>query len=490
MLALLLALAQPSPPPVAGPPAPPPSIAVTIDAPAEVRVGRLTIFRADASGTLTAGTFAWDFGDGGTASGAEAAHVFEKPGVYTARATFTPAGGATSVVSEKRVTAFRTSILLFSASGPDELSLLRADAEKNGNALIVIPVHARSSFLAQETLGAKLGEEARAIDQSDVIVFALPPDSVLNALASHGRTQGGTLAGKSLIILGDRSTVPPRLAQVAVERVAPEVVLFTPSGALPFIVRMRDPATLAADLAQNGWSVERIGTNEEPTPRYALFGRLLDRMLRGGVPSQTILLFLMVPVIITVVTFFRQVVGLSTMGVYVPLTLALSFIVLGVPFALGATAVVFAAGLALRHVLRGVRLMYVPRVGLNLTFLALILLIVLLLLSRSSLVDLSVVTAFPILVLLALSERIFNVVAERKLKGAFFILLETTIVAFVATMVANEWVPFRTFLFAYPEIILVFLGLQWVIGKYTGLRATEVLRFRDLLNEVEYAEEE
>jgi len=38
----------------------------------------------------------------------------------------------------------------------------------------------------------------------------------------------------------------------------------------------------------------------------------------------------------------------------------------------------------------------------------------------------------------------------------------------------------QTLFLVYPELLLIILGLLVAVGRYTGYRLTELLRFRDL----------
>ncbi|WP_299611168.1 PKD domain-containing protein [uncultured Tateyamaria sp.] len=77
------------------------------DAPASVAVGEAVVFDAsgssDPDGAVTG--FAWDFGDGGAATGVAAAHVFVEAGTYTVALTVTDDAGVgnSSVLSERVV---------------------------------------------------------------------------------------------------------------------------------------------------------------------------------------------------------------------------------------------------------------------------------------------------------------------------------------------------------------------------------------------------
>ena len=91
----------------------------SFDLPHEVAEGEAVTFdastSADADGALTA--FAWEFGDGATARGAKATHVFAEPGVHTVRLAVTDDAG----VENSRTVALRELLV-----NPAPLAALRA----------------------------------------------------------------------------------------------------------------------------------------------------------------------------------------------------------------------------------------------------------------------------------------------------------------------------------------------------------------------------
>lgn len=74
---------------------------VDVDVPATAPA--LTRVRVAATVGEPGATVAWDFGDGGAASGAEAHHVYAAPGTYAVRATATDVNGNTATVTRQIV---------------------------------------------------------------------------------------------------------------------------------------------------------------------------------------------------------------------------------------------------------------------------------------------------------------------------------------------------------------------------------------------------
>ena len=86
---------------VAEPP-PPPAPVVALDEPDPAEAGEAVRLTADVRGDGPI-RYAWDFGDGAMGSGAEATHVYEKPGTYTATLEASNAGGTSTASVPVRV---------------------------------------------------------------------------------------------------------------------------------------------------------------------------------------------------------------------------------------------------------------------------------------------------------------------------------------------------------------------------------------------------
>ena len=76
--------------------------------PGDPIINEMITFTADVRGTAPV-TYAWDFGDGGTATGASPTHMYREPGTYTVTLSCTNCGGTDTRTLSIRVTEFRCS---------------------------------------------------------------------------------------------------------------------------------------------------------------------------------------------------------------------------------------------------------------------------------------------------------------------------------------------------------------------------------------------
>ncbi len=64
-------------------------------------------------------------------------------------------------------------------------------------------------------------------------------------------------------------------------------------------------------------------------------------------------------------------------------------------------------------------------------------------------------------------------------------LSELLLVSLACYLVVGQWSGFQTLMLAHPEIIFLFIAGDVLLAKFTGLRLTEYVRFRELLQKEE-----
>jgi len=210
--------------------------------------------------------------------------------------------------------------------------------------------------------------------------------------------------------------------------------------------------------------------------------RLSNYFLANGISSNVAFLCLSVPFVAFLVAFWRQFVGFSTLGIFPPLILTMSFLVLGIKFGLFVFALVMLIGYLLRFFFEKTELTHVPRMSFLFAILGMIFFLVLGIAIQTGIsIDLSL-AIFPMLAMIMISERF---VAEQNASGpknAFILMIDTVVIAVIGYLfLESDWL--KNLILSYPEMVVFpFLGL-WFLAKFTGLRITEYFRFRSLIND-------
>jgi len=190
-------------------------------------------------------------------------------------------------------------------------------------------------------------------------------------------------------------------------------------------------------------------------------------------------LLLLVPFGILVVVILRNFIGLSSFGTFAPVLIALAFRETELLKGILLFILIVSLGLFFRFYLERLRLLLVPR-------LAAVVTIVVLLMTTISMISYQLgietglsVSLFPMVIISMVIERMSVVWEERGAATSIREGLGSLLMAALAYLVISidlltYWVS------VFPEVNLVVLGIIIALGRYTGFRLTELVRFSSL----------
>ena len=213
--------------------------------------------------------------------------------------------------------------------------------------------------------------------------------------------------------------------------------------------------------------------------RIAASPNLVDRVSLLFLPVQTqhnLRLLLLVPLGALAMCILRNVVGLQTFGTFMPMLIALAFT--GVGPLWGTILLVIIIGFALlsRLWLERFYLLFAPRIAFILTLV--VLLMVGLMLAGDRLgMPIAGVGAFPFVIMTMLVERI-SVSLEEEGMANTLRRISGTVLSIYLTYAVIHTRALQTIFLVFPELLVVILGLLILVGRYTGYRLTELIRFR------------
>ncbi|MFA7208693.1 MAG: 7TM domain-containing protein [Parcubacteria group bacterium] len=203
-----------------------------------------------------------------------------------------------------------------------------------------------------------------------------------------------------------------------------------------------------------------------------------------GVPFETIILILMLPIIATLIAFLRQVVGIKAFGIYTPLIITFAFLATnGLRYGVAIFLAVIFIGMLMRFILKPFRLLYLPRVAIMLTIVAVLILLLLVFGGNLHRTGLASVSIFPILIMITLVEKFVAVQIEKGNKTALILAFETLVISVAGFYIAS-WEALIRLLVAYPWVILLTIPFNVIIGRWTGLRVSEYIRFKDIIKKI------
>ncbi|MDX1454858.1 MAG: sugar-transfer associated ATP-grasp domain-containing protein [Gammaproteobacteria bacterium] len=192
----------------------------------------------------------------------------------------------------------------------------------------------------------------------------------------------------------------------------------------------------------------------------------------------TLLLFPFTALLIVVA---RNIVGITTFGVFLPMLVGAACRFTGLDVGLAAFGVVVFLAALLRRPLRQLNLLQVPRISALVTIVTLLIFTVVILGYRQLGTQLTMLALFPVIIMSFTAERISNALEQEPLREVIKDVSTTTAMIIVCYFMFSSML-LQGVVLAFPELLLVVLGMQVAAGRWTGIRISEFLRFKRLLD--------
>ena len=468
----------------------PDSVVPVIDFLEQVPFGE--IIRLDASGSKIASlstygraSYYWDFGDGSEVLFGETVdHEYDSPGLY--EVTLGLRQGKLKAEATKNILVYDKKAVLITDQSED-MSAIDVQAADKGVWLQSIASKENSTGLSiEDDLERKIQENLNFLTTTDLIIFATRSNVGAQSFAQFWKRlsvdKKFDVKNKLFVQLSSDSLgQSARLIQPAFRIIEPEQIFLTRPEAINPIFESANLDETEVLLRSRGIEYQVVD-NLSGVPFWLPFSRLLTYFVTNGVSQGVLYILLSVPFLALIISFARQFIGISTFGVFAPLMLALSFLVLGWQFGLVVFLVVLLVSNLIRIVFNRVELLYIPKVSLLLSTLALSFLLVLgVAVYFDTTLDLSL-AIFPMMVMSTISEKFLSAQSAQGMQNALIATAETVIVSLLAYLFV-EWDVIRDMVLATPEyVILPMLANVW-LGRFTGLRVSEYFKFRSLLKE-------
>lgn len=208
------------------------------------------------------------------------------------------------------------------------------------------------------------------------------------------------------------------------------------------------------------------------------FRWMIKTAVDRGVSTNTVVLLLLLPLIATLVSFLHYVVGLSGYGIFMPTMIAVAFLSTGFFGGLLLFALILAISLLGNTILKKLKIHFWPARAINLMFISVAVFALMLLTSFVNMIDISEISIFPILFMILLAEEFVRTQLVKSKKEAKKLMAGTIVLALAGAMIMSLG-SIQNLVLKYPElIILIVLISNLVIGNYSGIRLTEITRFK------------
>ncbi len=434
--------------------------------------------------------YRWDFGDGARASGVDVIHIYNEPGNY--RVKLNLASGNLKSEDEIFVTVYNDLLVMITDKDPEDPEVMYLTQFAAQKGILIVPIQyepGEVEYTGLEKLTRKLSESSLDLKKSNIIITWTSSSVSLDALAKLGQQTENieelSFGNKAIVAITDKGFgLASRVAQTTFDILRPEIMLLTRKEALESVISVRTPGKIIPELRAQGTEFRTIGVHSQRaitklTPwNFASYA--VNFMINKGVPANTILLILMLPIVATIIAFARQILGIKAFGIYIPSVVALSFVATGLKYGFAIFILIIVFGTLVRLVLQKIRMLHLPRIAIVLSLVSIAILAMLAEGAYRGRTGLIAVSIFPMLIMIMLVEQFVNVQVEKGARTAIKLTIETLILSVVCYFIVT-WQTLRALIIAYPELIFITLALNFGLGKWTGLRVSEYFRFRRVI---------
>ena len=189
----------------------------------------------------------------------------------------------------------------------------------------------------------------------------------------------------------------------------------------------------------------------------------------------------LLPLAILFIVIARNIIGIQTMGTFMPVLIAMAFLEMNLVSGLLCFGIILTVGLSIRFWLSKLNLLMVPRISAVVVVVILIMQAISIAGNILKLPDFMSVTFFPLIIIAWTIERASTTWEEDGAGNTIKQLSASLVTAIFSYLVlSNSYLQYLLYTFA--ELNLAILGIILLLGTYTGYRLTELIRFKSLAN--------
>lgn len=189
----------------------------------------------------------------------------------------------------------------------------------------------------------------------------------------------------------------------------------------------------------------------------------------------------LIPLGAFVVVIMRNIIGIPTLGTFMPVLLALALLEIQPLQGILMFSLLVGAGLWFRFLLSRMNLLVVPRVA---ACVVIVTLLMMLMGVISYQLGMSVgikITLFPMIIIAWTLERM-SLIWEEEGKRSAIVQVSGSVLVAVCAYYFMKVSQVQYWAFYFPELLLVLLAGILLIGRYTGYRISELIRFKTFEN--------
>ncbi len=384
-----------------------------------------------------------------------------------------------------------SALLLVDQSVPENVSeRIVREARADEVSIVMLQASFESRYFREQHLQRLVANNVSLVSGAHMVLVSTMDDAGLYALFALGE-RGITMGDARIVIAGSfPAPVGTVLGAVLLRLLdAGEIVLVhRPAALLGLWETARANLLRGVPMEESSqkWDLQMRTVTPATLRQMSRWRRLVvgawTRAVRAQVPLQALNLILILPIIASIIVIARVVVGIDTFGTFSPVIVSLAFLTTGLQWGAIIFVVIVTSGALVRMLLQRLRLQLVSRLSILIATVAGVMAGLTVLGASFGIGALINVSIFPMVIMSSVIENFASSQFEFGTREAVRLTFNTLIMACICYL-SIETLGLQSIVLAFPEVILVAVGLNVALGKWRGLRLTEYLRFADLARE-------
>lgn len=205
-------------------------------------------------------------------------------------------------------------------------------------------------------------------------------------------------------------------------------------------------------------------------------------LLSLAIPKDVLEILIIIPILATLISIGRYVIGFKTLGIYAPIILAIGFKLTGLRYGLILTLLVVIASLIGYRFLSKVRMHYITRVAANYSLLSILLISGIITFDNISFLgftNFDKINPIGVVLIATLSDFFIKMYVKKSLVTSLRSLFETVLISTIGWYVITSQ-NLTTIVFKNLWILPLLIGINLFLGQYKGFRLKEIFRFRSI----------
>ena len=197
----------------------------------------------------------------------------------------------------------------------------------------------------------------------------------------------------------------------------------------------------------------------------------------------TVSIILLFPLCTLIITFLRNVVGIKTFGIFMPMLIAATCMYSGLFWGLLGFIIILMIALVFHIWLEKQRILKTARLATVISLISLLFISMLYLMNNDQKMEFGMLALMPVVIISFVAERIHQVTVE----GHWMELLTTSLGTLLTILLCYFYMDsylLQSLFSIFPETYLLVLAGLIFIGKWDGIRISELMRFKHVDNRV------